>query len=196
MIILYLILAHLITDFVLQPLKLIEWKLESWKGVLFHVMIFVILSLFLLMPYSNHWQTWVAVLFIGLVHFISDQAKINVELRKDTKLGPFLVDQSIHLLSIILGGCFIMIQNFALPGEWFYENIYLNENIWVFLILIIFFGYVIDIIIFEYRRKTSLIGKLTGGKLPFRKNYIKMLQRIAVLSIVYILYMVLWVYLK
>ena len=196
MIILYLILAHLITDFVLQPLKLIEWKLQSWKGVLFHVMIFGILSLFLLMPYANNWQTWVAVLFIAFVHFISDQAKINIELRKDSKLGPFLVDQGIHLLSILVGGYFILIQNFALPTGWFYENIYLNKNIWVFLILIIFFGYVIDIIIFEYHRKDSLIGKLTGGKLTYRKNYTKMLQRIAVLSIVYILYMVLWVYLK
>jgi len=196
MIILYLILAHLITDFVLQPLKLIEWKIQSWKGVLFHVMVFVILSLFFLMPYAHHWQTWVAVIFIAGVHFISDQAKINIELRKDTKLGPFLIDQGIHLISIVAGGYFIMMQNFTLPDTWFYENIYLNENIWVFLILIIFFGYVIDIIIYEYHRKHSLIGKITGGKLPFHKNYTKMLQRIAVLSIVYILYMVLWVYLK
>lgn len=196
MIILYLILAHLITDFVLQPLKLIEWKLQSWKGVLFHVMILGILSLFLLMPYADNWQTWVAVLFISFVHFVSDQAKINIELRKDSKLGPFLVDQGIHLLSILAGGYFIMMQNFALPTGWFYENIYLNKNIWVFLILTIFFGYVIDIIIFEYHRRDSLIGKLTGGKLSYRKNYSKMLQRIAVLSIVYILYMVLWVYLK
>lgn len=102
-----LIIAHLLADFIFQPKKLIEWKKRNLTGILVHVMIFVLLSLLLLMPFLKFWETWVVIGAIGLVHFLTDKIKISLLSKDKGYIIPFVLDQIIHLISIVVGARFI-----------------------------------------------------------------------------------------
>lgn len=130
-----LIIAHLLADFIFQPTKLIEWKKRNMFGILVHVLIFGLLSLILLAPYLLFWETWVVIGAISLVHFLTDKIKIAVLFKYKGFILPFLLDQAIHLASILIGVQFIPKVEFEITNTliiFFLLGIY---AIYIFFIL-------------------------------------------------------------
>ena len=165
----YLIISHLVSDFLLQPVRLIKWKMRSYKGTVFHVFIFELISLLFLFPYLARWETWVIVAIIGIVHFFTDQAKINIELKNDTSDVPFIADQGIHYLSLVLGGHFLDSLKMESCYKWLETCLYQDVSLWMIIMGIIYLIYCTKIALMHKTRKTIL-------------------QKILVFTLVYLVY--------
>lgn len=100
-----LLIAHCLTDFLLQPGRWIAGKRKyNWrsKHLLYHILLTGAVAWLLL------WegQLWWAILYIMVTHYIIDGLKIAVENRWDTKnsrgLIWFLSDQLLHIIVLIM----------------------------------------------------------------------------------------------
>jgi hypothetical protein len=175
----YLIIAHLLNDFLLQPRPLIQWKIRSALGVFMHVCLLTLVSVVLLLPFLDKWEVWAVILGISVVHFFTDQAKINIALKYDNFSWPFLADQAIHFISILIGGGLLMKLDLSLPHTWFYDNVYTNMWIWIACLALIFVGYIVDILFFQTKRI-----KHKGRKIPS----VSIRDKILLFSVVYFFY--------
>lgn len=184
MIIPYLILSHLVADFILQPGKLINWKAKSAYGVLFHVVVFFLTALLFLFPYLIYWQTWAVIAGISVVHFLSDFTKVKIEKKKESFPLPFITDQLIHLLSLVAGGYILELQNFTVIGSRFFEAIYSNWLIWFLIAFVIYVTYVLNVIFMQKAYLTSY-----NLKAREQKNRILIIQKkLATFTFVYIFF--------
>ncbi|HBB02363.1 MAG: hypothetical protein US89_C0010G0014 [Candidatus Peregrinibacteria bacterium GW2011_GWF2_38_29] len=184
MVILYLILAHLIADFMLQPSKLVKWKSESVYGVIAHAGIHVIITLLLILPYLN-FATVGVVILLGVVHGFIDRTKIDISLKSDSDkfVRYFILDQLVHFVIIILAGLAI---SSLTSGEIicnFIPSIYSDPYFVIFLILGVFLSYTMEI--YNY---TVLMQHQAFGKAKF--HYGNMILRILALAIVYAIFVV------
>ena len=97
--------AHLVADFVLQPFWLVQRK-RTWGGLLIHGGI--VLACMLALPLADRAALglWPAMLAITAVHILADRWKVRHGHRiPGPPIGPFLLDQAIHLatLALVLG---------------------------------------------------------------------------------------------
>lgn len=106
----FLLLGHLIGDFVLQTDKIAENKCRHWKWNLLHVLVVTFCTLGFAYPFGS--LLFGMVLLNGAVHFLLDyyKAQITIKLRLPDLAG-FLLDQSIHILLLYL------ISHFAVYGN-------------------------------------------------------------------------------
>lgn len=96
-----LILAHLISDFILQSEELYQLKIRSFWGHLFHVLIHGLVSLLILSPYLNTSQIWFFVTGMVLVHLVQDLIKYSATQKKpENTFSYFMMDQFLHVLVI------------------------------------------------------------------------------------------------
>lgn len=97
----YLLLGHLIGDFVLQTDKMAENKSREWKWNLLHVLVVTLCIYVVTLPSGLLLN--LLILFNGMIHFILDYYKI--EIRKTlhfSELSGFLSDQLIHVLFLFI----------------------------------------------------------------------------------------------
>jgi hypothetical protein len=94
------ILAHLVADFMLQPLWLVRRK-QRWDGLFIHVG-FVLACMIALIPLEPAAAgLWPAMLAIGAVHLAADRWKVrHADAMFRPPLVPFLLDQAIHAATI------------------------------------------------------------------------------------------------
>ena len=101
-IIIKLLLAHLIGDFLLQPDSWVKAKeqnkIKSWQ---LYVHSFIHGSLSLLVVWD--WSFWYWALLIVVTHFTIDLIKVIVQ-KENTKRALFLIDQLLHLISLYIIG--------------------------------------------------------------------------------------------
>lgn len=166
----YLLVSHLISDFILQTTRLVAWKIKTFRGTLFHVAIFCLTSLVVLLPLLYNLQVWIVILLIGIVHYFTDQIKINIELKKDPSDVPFIADQGIHYLSLVLGGYYLDSLTLLTVKDWFGAQLYGNLYFWLIILIAIYLIYSI---------KLALIHKTRR----------KIFQKILVFSFVYLIYL-------
>ncbi len=98
LILIQLLLAHLITDFMLQPNSWIKHKRKhkvKSRYLIFHVLIAGVLTVLFLQKL----EWWYVGVIISVTHFLIDWWKLNQE--KDN-LKYFLLDQLFHLLVIVI----------------------------------------------------------------------------------------------
>ncbi len=94
-----MILAHLVGDYILQWDALALWKSRELKGVLVHgAVIFVVTWLFAL-PFDATW--WQGVLFISLTHVLIDAAQLYYR-PPISPLHRFTIDQVLHFTMIFI----------------------------------------------------------------------------------------------
>src|SRR3989338_5398495 len=138
MILSYFILAHLLGDFVFQPGSLVLWKGRSKKGVFVHTLIHFGINILVLLPFLINGYLWLipAAAIISFIHFWLDQAKINYNLTHDQKVLPFVVDQLLHLLTIMIVYFFLAEITVTLPQTTFYL-VYTDIRIIIFLSFLI-----------------------------------------------------------
>lgn len=93
-----LVIAHFLGDFLLQPLKWVKHKEEhkiKSKYLYFHVLIHGVLAYILV----GEWSNFLLPILIMIVHFLIDVFKIY---QKKKKVIWFLIDQLLHIISILL----------------------------------------------------------------------------------------------
>ncbi|MCG8349083.1 MAG: DUF3307 domain-containing protein [Chloroflexales bacterium] len=112
-------LAHLVADFVLQPLWLVQRK-RYWSGLLIHGGIVLGCMLALPLLDAQILALWPVMLGITIVHVAADRWKVQVADRFfQPPLIPFLLDQAIHVitLGVALSLALPMEQVWAMEGR-------------------------------------------------------------------------------
>jgi hypothetical protein len=167
----YLVLAHLLGDFVFQPSKLVIWKISSKWGILVHCIVHFILLALLFAPFllSGDLHFLTAILFVTACHFFIDNAKISYDLRHNNKVGPFLIDQLLHFIAIALAASFLEKSTPAAPS--------LNY-LTVFLCSVIIVGPVVEV--FRYQKMRS-----RNAKAKFQPNVRNMFTRLVIFTLIY-----------
>lgn len=180
LILLQLLLAHVVTDFVLQPTKWVEHKRRK-KGrsrfLYLHSIVAGILTfIFLADP-----ELWYIAIFIGVTHFIVDLWKLQSG--KDT-LKMFVLDQLFHLIAIIFAWLYLT-DNF--------KNVilFLQEMINSTSILAVIMGYLLVIFPSGFligkatsRWQTEVKDDLQKNSLDAAGRYIGIFERILVLTFI------------
>ena len=99
-----LLIAHLIGDFFLQPVKLVEQKKNSIKGLIIHTIIYTLMIALVLLLFGNIWEIifWTLLTFIS--HFLIDYFRIKFTKQFNNNAFSFwsyIVDQIIHVLLLV-----------------------------------------------------------------------------------------------
>jgi hypothetical protein len=107
-----LFLAHLTADYPLQPDRLVAAK-KHLPGLTIHIVVhWVIMTIF---TWPVRAIVWPYVLVIAIFHFLIDYFKNFLgRTRPQWIIGPYLIDQPLHWLSLILVG-YWMAQTTDLP---------------------------------------------------------------------------------
>lgn len=105
---LQLLIAHIITDFVLQSQQLINQKQQKKAKAPF-LYIHALLAGLLTYLIVQDWSMWLVPLIISVTHFFIDLWKLY---QKSDSLQYFLLDQMFHLL-ILLGVWLYLTESFS-----------------------------------------------------------------------------------
>jgi hypothetical protein len=103
-ILLQLLLAHILTDFVFQSKSWIEHK-RKHKGKSYKLILHALLAGFLTYLFLQTANWWYVALFISLTHYFIDWWKI---LQKTDNLKYFLLDQLFHLIVLIIAWLYLI----------------------------------------------------------------------------------------
>lgn len=180
LILLQLLLAHILTDFVLQPDSWIEHK-RKHRGKSYLLVVHALVAGILSLLFLQELQWWYIAVFISVTHYIIDLWKLQ---QKKDNLKYFLLDQLFHLIIIIIAWLYL-IEGFreVLPGI----SLIFNSA----QVLVILSAYLLVIFPTGF-----LIGKATKRwqdeiEITYRKNsleaagrYIGIFERILVLTFI------------
>lgn len=184
MIFLYLLLAHLLADFVLQPEKLVRWKQQAWGGIAVHGLVHLLISAILLAVYFPNMNVLVAILLVAAAHFLIDWIKIFFEKGMDHYLGTFLLDQAAHLGVLALAAS--LLGHVPLNVQWEpLRWIYSDYSVVVGLCLLLGVTHVYELTLFQVYRKD-------GAR--YMPNYKAMVKRTILWGALYGLFLIFGVY--
>ena len=172
-VLLKLILAHLIGDFVLQSKKWVEKK-EQRKGqsiiLYLHALIHGLLVLLLLWDITY----WTLALAVTLLHGAIDTLKLYAQ-RENSKTRWFLIDQALHLVSIIA------VWMIWIKPDIDFLDIVLHPTIWIFATALLFITAVSGVFIQVLMTNWSkALNEDNNESLPNAGKYIGMLERLFV----------------
>jgi len=126
-----LYLAHLVGDFVLQFEELYSLKVRNVWGHIGHVLIHVLVSLLLTIPYWHQPQIWFFIAALGTVHLMQDLLKYNLQKKHPAFTLPlFVLDQVFHFLTV---SCILLLPvsrlelGFPSSPSW---NLYYSQSLW------------------------------------------------------------------
>ena len=100
MILIPLILAHLLGDFLLQPNSWVADK-ERKKASSFYLYLHILIHFILAFLFLGDFNLWWIAAIVAVTHYIIDAVKLHLQNSK-TKRTWFFVDQALHFLVIIL----------------------------------------------------------------------------------------------
>ncbi len=167
-----LILAHFIGDFLLQSKSWVQKK-ERHKllalPLYLHVLIHGALALLLLW----NWQFWPLALWVVAAHFVIDATKLYFQNKHKTQW--FVIDQVLHLAALFLLWYFWSHPAIHLDRLW------QSPRFWLYLTALLFLTVVSDIIIKVLL--TNWAGKIANAPdaaLPNAGKYIGIIERLFV----------------
>lgn len=103
LILIQLVLAHLLTDFVLQPTSWIQHK-RKYKGKSYFLIIHALLAGLFTLLFLQRLDLWYIALFISVTHYFIDWWKLR---QSSDNLTYFLLDQLFHLIIIAIAWLYI-----------------------------------------------------------------------------------------
>jgi hypothetical protein len=125
-----MLLAHLVGDYILQWDSLALWKSRELKGVLAHGLVVTFVTFLFILPFDPTW--WQGAAFISIAHIAIDA----VQLRFKPPISPlfrFLLDQVAHFVVIFMalaaGGYLTMAT--IVPDV---AQVLQNDRIWLYLL--------------------------------------------------------------
>ncbi len=95
-----ILIAHFIGDFVVQPKTWVEDK-EKNKGKSIKLYIHVLVHILLMLLITREIRLIPLVLIIGIIHYAVDLCKVSIQ-NQQNKIIAFLVDQFLHIATIVL----------------------------------------------------------------------------------------------
>jgi hypothetical protein len=111
-----MLLAHMVGDYVLQWDALARWKGAAIKGAVFHGAIVLAVTLLFAMLIDPGWWPW--ALLIGLTHIAIDASWVGLNRRFASRgrygLMRLLIDQTLHL-GVIVGA--VVASGHAAPAD-------------------------------------------------------------------------------
>ncbi|WP_423127450.1 DUF3307 domain-containing protein [Gaoshiqia sp. Z1-71] len=180
--ILRLLLAHFIADFLLQPRSWVndknQYGIKSIR-LFYHILIVTFLSALFTIDYF----TWKIPVFIFLLHYLTDLAKIYLKPKKVNHLLWFLADQIVHLFIIwFIAG--LADENFRQYAEILTGSL-TNEKILIYLLSYFFIVWPSMIIInLATRYWQKQVNQELEPNLKNAGKWIGILERILVLTFV------------
>ncbi len=167
-----LLLAHIFSDFMLQPAGWVTHKLqyrERSRFLYFHILVTGALA------YVATWHIdgWKISLLIMVTHYLIDLWKLYCR----NNLFYFVADQLLHVLVIVLGWMiFYHGFNFQIAANFNWPIIWLYSFVFAFIIWPV--GYFISFATASWRKK---LEEDAGESLEQAGKYIGMLERILVM---------------
>ncbi len=182
LILLYLIIGHLIGDFLLQSSRLVAFKHRSVYGILLHILIVLVSQTLLLLPYLNSGKVAFALVLIGALHFFIDYTKVKLDIKTKYPIIPFSLDQIAHFVTLILA--YLIIREeipLIFTEKWWFESLYQNATLLAYFAGVIFFSYTLDIVhlTLKLQKEPNYI---------YKRGYFDMLVRVSVFVLIYITY--------
>lgn len=165
-----LLIAHVLGDFVFQPSSWVEDKRKNTyksKYFYFHGLVHL-LALILLLGFD--WSYWLSILILVGSHLLIDLIKINLDKRLNTRL-LFAIDQILHILVII--GVVYMNE----PFEISLERIN-SPEILLLILAILFITFVSSILMKIIMSKWVMKEDKTSDSLKNAGQYIGVLERL------------------
>lgn len=180
--ILRLLIAHLIADFLLQPGSWVKDKnargIKSSK-LFFHVLVVTALSVLFTLDYFS----WQIPVFIFLFHYLIDLAKIYFMPHKVNQLVWFLLDQLLHILAIAV--VVVIIGEFSFDWSTAFTTLFSNQTSLIVLLAYLFVIWPTMIIVnLATKRWQNQIKEGVGPSLPNAGKWIGILERVLVLTFV------------
>jgi len=177
MILLKLILAHLIGDFVLQPNSWVKRK-QTYKIKTFAFYAHLLVHAGLLLLFLWDLSMWPLVLSLIILHGIIDILKLYLQ-KRSTQRRWFLIDQFLHLLSIL------MVWYLWEESELGFYSVVESTEIWIFATAIIFLtsvsGILIKVLLADW---STAIADTEESSLKSAGRYIGILERLLVFTFV------------
>ena len=169
-----LILAHLLGDFLLQPTSWVKEKetkkLKSQK-LYFHVLIHAVLVYILI----GNWSLAITVL---LVHFTIDTLKIYAQ-KERTTVRWFWIDQGLHILSLLT------VYYFWFQPDWHTIELVDSPIFWIYATAILFLTSVSGILIQVVLKKWSDdLVVMENDSLKDAGKYIGILERLLIFLLI------------
>lgn len=124
---LQLLLAHILTDFVLQTKRLIDQKRDK-RGRSPFLYIHAILAGLLTYIIVQDWSMWLVPIIITMTHFFIDLWKLH---QKNDSLRYFLLDQMFHLLVLVFVWLYVT-GNYGELGP-FIASVFASKFVLVYL---------------------------------------------------------------
>ena len=133
-----ILIAHSVTDFILQPKKWVLDKREK-KAKSFFLYLHAFITGIAAYIFIGHLNNFVLPLYITITHLFIDLWK---SYQKDN-LTFFISDQLLHLIVLVSGWLFFIKKDFLITG--YLENIFNN-----YPLMIILLGYIVIIFPLDY----------------------------------------------
>lgn len=172
-----LILAHFIGDFLLQPKSWVEEK-EIKKATSPKLFIHVFLHGILIFLVLWSFDYWLLAFLLMLSHGIIDVVKLYAQ-KEGNKSLWFLIDQGLHILSIMVLWILFFKPEINL------STIYDGTSIWIYSVAVLFITVVSGIIMRELMSSWSkALNDSNEESLNNAGKYIGMLERIFVFTFV------------
>jgi len=175
-----LLTGHLLGDFLFQPNWLARLKEKRKLGLFLHSVVITIATLVFTFPYLNGLENVLLLVVYGGLHGFQDQHKINyIHKEHDNSLRPFLYDQLIHLVTIIIFTYLLSVNKEPLYATTVIQNIFTNTWLMTFVALSVFSTYALDIMLFLAN------GKGRHRTKGYKRQYKKMLVRFVISSTIF-----------
>jgi hypothetical protein len=109
----WLLVAHLVGDFLIQTDNMANQKIEDWPWMVRHIGCYMVILSAVLLAYSVAyrlplWQAVLALLFIGATHVLLDRRGLTLRWMHLVGMSPdhpwlgIIVDQVFHILTLAL----------------------------------------------------------------------------------------------
>ena len=145
-VVLFFLLIHILGDFYFQTDLMAKEKDKYYSKLIKHALIYLAIAVVIIIPVFS-FNVLIAITLLSICHWIIDSIKFY--LIKTNKINEkqklvFIVDQVLHILSIILISFFFMRKGQSIKPLSFVENIFNSINVseykllcWTLLLLII-----------------------------------------------------------
>lgn len=177
-----LLIAHCITDFLLQPNKwILDKRRRIWnsKYLWYHGLITGALA-WLFVPDINIW--W-AILFIITTHVITDGWKLTAEKKHGSKLSFFLIDRFFHVLFLVVAWLWII-------DGWNQMKIFFQSYLPDYRLLLRVLGYLLMIgpvgYIIQFLTRKWIFELDPDDSLKEAGKWIGILERVLTITFIYI----------
>jgi hypothetical protein len=172
-----LLIAHLLTDFVLQPSAWVtQKKLKKHRSAKLYLHVLIAGATAYL--FSGLWQNWWLPLVIIISHYLIDLWKLN----RPDKMVYFLIDQLLHITVILVLWAFLF---YDMPAVLHYlASLTQNTRLWLIIFGYLLVTWPLGIVIGMATEKWRIAAEVSMSGLQKAGVWIGFLERVLILTFI------------